>query len=300
MVQPVRSESVEGGQFSIVIRATDGGNPPLHSDIQVKVDVGTVSNLKPQFSQPLYEAYVNEDEEIGASVIKVTAVDPDGPDSKIIYSIHSGAKDNFVIGPKTGIISVAPESNLDIQTNGVEYYIKVRAEDIGKPFHKFAEAIVALNIRDINNKPPKFGDDFDRTIYVQESTAVGEVVVTLSAYDEDINADLEFDIIEPIRARDKTGNILTNRAAFDFGKAFRIDPESGEIRVNEPLSYNSAAVIVITVRVEVSVLRTFELNLASPKIISNSIFFYAIHYLNLIYKIYFHKGQKRRTKSGRE
>ena len=36
MVQPVRSDLVEGGQFSIVIRATDGGNPPLHSDIQVR------------------------------------------------------------------------------------------------------------------------------------------------------------------------------------------------------------------------------------------------------------------------
>ena len=118
-------------------------------------------------------------------------------------------------------------------------------------YSRFGEAIVLLNIRDINNKPPEFGDDFDRTIYVQESTSVGEVVVQLTANDDDINADLEFDIVEPIRARDKTGNILTNRAAYNFGKAFRIDPESGEIRINEPLSYNSAAVIVITVKVEV-------------------------------------------------
>ena len=35
MVQPARSELVEGGQFSVVIRAIDGGKPPLHSDIQV-------------------------------------------------------------------------------------------------------------------------------------------------------------------------------------------------------------------------------------------------------------------------
>ena len=51
MVQPVRSDLVEAGQFSIVIRATDGGTPPLHSDIQVKVDVGSASNIKPQFSE---------------------------------------------------------------------------------------------------------------------------------------------------------------------------------------------------------------------------------------------------------
>ena len=37
MVQPARSDLVEGGQFSVVIRATDGGTPPLHSDIQVKI-----------------------------------------------------------------------------------------------------------------------------------------------------------------------------------------------------------------------------------------------------------------------
>ena len=110
-------------------------------------------------------------------------------------------------------------------------------------------------MRDINNKPPRFGNDFDRTIYVQESTRVGERVVTLTADDDDRTADLEFDIIEPITARDKTGNILTNRAAYDFSKAFRIDPESGEIRINEPLSYNSAAVIVLTVKVEVSSIR---------------------------------------------
>ena len=106
----------------------------------MKVDVGTVSNQKPEFSQQLYEAFVDENAEIGASVIKVKATDPDGPDNKIIYSIHSGAKDNFVIGPKTGIISVAPESNLDIQTNGGQYTIKIRAEDIGKPFNRYVLA----------------------------------------------------------------------------------------------------------------------------------------------------------------
>ena len=93
--------------------------------------------MRPQFSEHIYEAFVDEDEEIGASVVRVKATDPDGPDDKIIYSIHSGAKDNFIIGPKTGIISVAPDSNLDIQKNGVEYNIIVRAEDIGKPFHRY-------------------------------------------------------------------------------------------------------------------------------------------------------------------
>ena len=116
---------------------------------------------------------------------------------------------------------------------------------------RVGEATISLYVRDINNKPPRFLKEFDRTIYVLENTDPGTVVVTLTADDDDRNADLEFDIVEPITARDKTGNALTNRAAYDFSKAFRINPESGEIRVNERLSYNSAAVIVLTVKVEV-------------------------------------------------
>ena len=142
MVQPARSDLVEGGQFSVVIRATDGGTPPLHSDIQVKVDVGSISNLPPKFSQRNYDAYVDEDAKVGASVIRVAAIDPDGPSDKIIYSLHSGAKDNFVIGPKTGIISVAADSNLDIQDNGDLYTIRVRAEDNGEPFRRYVNCNV--------------------------------------------------------------------------------------------------------------------------------------------------------------
>jgi hypothetical protein len=39
------------------------------------------------------------------------------------------------------------------------------------------------------------------------------------------------------------------QAAYNFASAFSIDPRNGQIVVNEPLSYNSAAVILLTVRV---------------------------------------------------
>ena len=35
MIQPARSDLVEGGKYTIVIRATDGGKPPLHTDVKV-------------------------------------------------------------------------------------------------------------------------------------------------------------------------------------------------------------------------------------------------------------------------
>jgi hypothetical protein len=63
-------------------------------------------------------------------------------------------------------------------------------------------------------------DDFQDTytMYVLESLTVGESVVTMTAEDVDRNALLEYDIIEPISARDKTGNSLTNRVKICFHK----------------------------------------------------------------------------------
>ena len=50
-------------------------------------------------------------------------------------------------------------------------------------------------------------------MYVLESLSVGEPVLTLVAEDVDRSAILEYDIVEPISARDKTGNSLTNRVS---------------------------------------------------------------------------------------
>ena len=247
MVQPAWPNLVEGGQFSILVRATDAGQPPRHADVQVTVNVGSANNAKPVFLQDTYEAIVREDAQAGLPVVKVEARDPDGSDFALKYSLHSGAKDNFVIDPISGIVSVAPDSVLDIVENGDTYEITVRAEDQGQPFHQVGEAIILISIQDINDKQPKFEQDA-YTYYVLESTPVDSVVATVVADDADRVAELEYDLIEPIRARDKTGNALNNRATYDFASAFSVDPISGDIRVKEPLAYNSAAVIVLTVR----------------------------------------------------
>ena len=41
------------------------------------------------------------------------------------FKIHSGAKDNFVVDGRSGVLSVAPDANLDIQRSGDTYDIQV-------------------------------------------------------------------------------------------------------------------------------------------------------------------------------
>ena len=249
IVQPVRSDQVQDGIYSLVVRATDAGTPPLHSDVKVTVTVGSNGNQKPKFTQEEYQVRVREDAARGSFVTKVAAEDPDGPSDLIKYSLDMGAKDNFVINQRTGAISVSRDAVLDIQENGALYIITVQALDSGRPFGQTGVATVQVTIEDVNDKPPKFEKEA-YTMYVLESISAGEPVVKVEAEDMDGDARLEYKIIEPITARDKTGNILKNRAAYDFSSAFAINPSSGQIIVNEPLSYSSAALIILTVQVK--------------------------------------------------
>lgn len=84
--------------------------------------------------------------------------------------------------------------------------------DKGTPFPRTGETMVTINVEDVNDKSPKFEKE-TYTLYVSESVPVGEPVLSLLAEDVDRSALLEFDIVEPISARDKTGNALTNRVS---------------------------------------------------------------------------------------
>ncbi len=50
------------------------------------------------------------------------------------YVLHSGAKDNFVLDERTGVVSVAEEANLDILRSGDAYEIIVRIDATANKF----------------------------------------------------------------------------------------------------------------------------------------------------------------------
>lgn len=70
----------------------------------------------------------------------------------------------------------------------------------------------------------------------------------MHAEDPDKDARLEYSIVEPILAVDRTGVPLAAGAAYDYKQAFRIDSTTGEVSVNGPLDHQSAAVFTLTVQ----------------------------------------------------
>jgi hypothetical protein len=76
----------------------------------------------------------------------------------------------------------------------------------------------------------------------------GEPVLTVKAVDPDSDAKLEYSIVEPIRAADRTGVALKSTIPYNYKEAFKINSTSGEVFVAESLDHQAAAVIIITVQ----------------------------------------------------
>ncbi|XP_012262137.2 cadherin-23 isoform X2 [Athalia rosae] len=256
MLKPARSADTERGLYELSIRATDGGKPSLYSETKLSVRVGVPGNQRPIFrgnykagspGPNSYKARLLENAAPGTEVVRVIANDPDGRDNLLQYFIASGAKDNFVINQSSGIITVSPDARLDLEAGGDRYDVVVYAVDSGTPVRETATTTVAVNIIDVNNKPPVF-DNSTYLMYVSERAAIGDSVLRVTATDPDSDANLEYSIIEPIKAVDKTGVALKSTTPYDYKTAFRINSTSGLITVNQVLDYQVAAVIILTVQ----------------------------------------------------
>ena len=76
----------------------------------------------------------------------------------------------------------------------------------------------------------------------------GEPVLMLKAMDPDSDAKLQYSIVEPIRAADRTGVALKSTIPYDYKTAFKINSTTGEVSVAKPLDHHAAAVIIFTVQ----------------------------------------------------
>ena len=86
MLKPASVEDTENGRYDLVIRATDQGNPePLHTDINVFINVGSTRNQRPKFKFPTYNVKLREDSKPGEVLLILEAEDPDGEDSDLRY-----------------------------------------------------------------------------------------------------------------------------------------------------------------------------------------------------------------------
>lgn len=172
--------------YNVKVYATDNSPSSLYSDGRhntgqqvFRIEIADKNDNPPRFTQQIYVAEaIPEDANINFHVTEVKALDNDTA-STVRYSIVDGnTYDAFLIEDLTGKIRV--NSPLDYE-NITSYTLTVRADDGNEQ----DTAKVEIKIENVNDNPPVFLP-YNKNITIQEEEIVPGCIVTLQAYDPDI------------------------------------------------------------------------------------------------------------------
>ncbi|XP_041845892.1 protocadherin Fat 2 [Melanotaenia boesemani] len=203
--------------FELKVKATDRGLPRhLYSVATVTVDVVSLDDYQPVFLSSEYTAQLPESLEVGSEVLSVSALTRDGggPDP-IEYRIIAGNKDRrFLLNSQTGLLTLMAPLDFEVSR---EYYLSVEGSR-GKSSLTDITTVI-INVTDVNDNPPVFGQG-DYSAEISEDLTPGSLVMKVTATDQDgpINNLLRYSIVSG-----------------DLQQQFSIHPRSGEITVRTAL-----------------------------------------------------------------
>lgn len=180
--------------YHIVVTATDRGDHALTASQNITINVLDENDNAPQFTEREYQVTVDEDVEIGKSLIQVLATDQDsGLNGMVRYFVVDGDKNqDFSLDQSSGVLSI--QKLLDFERKSL-YHLSVRAEDSGSDT-QYTTANITIFVQDINDNKPIFVDS-PFLAYIQENRRDIPVHVTMvSAIDSDSgsNSDLTYSI----------------------------------------------------------------------------------------------------------
>lgn len=160
-------------EYKLVVVATDGGFPPLSSEVELPVNV--VNKAMPVFDKPFYGITVREDVAVFTSVLGINATSPEG--QSIIFTITDGDPSfQFDIGFDSGIIRVIYP--LDHETR--QYYrLTVKATDTLTGAK--SEVDVDIVVLDVNDNPPLFQNTSYSSV-LPENSMIGTTVLQVCVY----------------------------------------------------------------------------------------------------------------------
>ncbi|XP_030648007.1 protocadherin gamma-A8-like [Chanos chanos] len=155
MVEMVLQKSLDREQqehMSLLLTATDGGEPQMSGTVQIHITVLDANDNAPVFNQKTYKATLTENAQRGTVITTVSASDADeGPYGKITYyisNIKDDLTDVFIIDQITGEVRLNGEVDYEMASY---YQIDIQAKDQGGLSDSCKLIIDVLDVND--NKP---------------------------------------------------------------------------------------------------------------------------------------------------
>jgi len=210
--------------YQLRIEAWDGRSPATFT---LNVIITNVNDNSPKFNQSVYQFTVSELVNIGHVVgfIGATDLDNDG----IMFSIVQGrvplSKTFFEILPSGGVTTT---QLLDRELLA-EHELVAQASD----GNSFDRALILVTVSDVNDFTPTFGRS-SYTIAASEDTPVGCNLLTVSAFDFDLNSEISFQS--------------------NASELFSVNASTGEVTLVSSLDYENSQRHVFYVAAEDSLL----------------------------------------------
>ncbi|CAD6998912.1 unnamed protein product [Ceratitis capitata] len=245
-------------RHALIVTATDGGEPPLSSNLTILVEVQDVNDNPPMFERNEYSVKVLESLPINSQILQVTAIDLDtGNNARITYRLVSSYSNGHSVNstlsklstptllhPSGGatkqtlsaadaelaqLFGIFPNSGwlylrgtLDRESRD-RYELTIMASDNGTPA-AHARARVVIEVLDANDNDPRFLSAVYEFV-IEENMRRGALVGVVGATDLDVgeNAEIRYSLIP------------TN-------SSFQVNSITGEITTREPLDRELRAV----------------------------------------------------------
>ncbi|XP_067938174.1 cadherin-23-like [Watersipora subatra] len=204
--------------YYLVIEAIDGGG--LLDTAQLTITVTDVNDHAPQFTADVYEASVNENTLQFVTPLNVQANDADeGSNAIVSYSLLNYT-DHFDIN-SNGSVFITQALDAEAVSDVLE--VTVSARDMGTPALN-STAVIRVQILDMNDKTPQFGQSSPFR-NVSEDATIGTIIYTAHATDDD---------------RSSPNKDIIYSLLYGGFHQFRIEPQTGHIRVNSSLDRESS------------------------------------------------------------
>lgn len=258
--------------YSFTIMASDRGDPPMFSTVQVTVFIADINDNPPIFSEPMIVVNVSESTPLGSDIATFQATDLDTAlNAEIVYSLIGAGDLPFVINSSIGIISLNRQLDFEMET---AYSIDVIARDQGVPESLSSTAMLEVKVTDFNDNPPVFSEAIYSTA-IPENLSIGSSVLRVQASDEDsgVNAIVTFQILagnqqNKFRINSTTGLItLQNLVNFEQQTEYTLTISANNSEAAVPLA--STAIVEISIAEVNEATPTFSENVYEGSVLEN-------------------------------
>ncbi|XP_050293822.1 fat-like cadherin-related tumor suppressor homolog isoform X3 [Anthonomus grandis grandis] len=234
--------------YVLEILAKDNGVPVLSRQTMLNIEISDANDNPPMFSQSNYTAVIQENKQIGYSIMQFHITDEDIPPNTVPYTfdIRVGNEGNYFRLDQDGILRTSAKFNHKIRNN---YLLQIRVFDNGSP-PLYSDCWVLVKVIEESQYPPIMTPlEININSYLDEYP--GGIIGKVHANDQDQYDTLSYSLHPTVGVAYPTHELfMINRTDGTLTALPRLDV--GEYRLNVSVTdgkFSDSTIVKINVEV---------------------------------------------------